>query len=326
MSTSPVSTCVRHPDRATGLACTRCGRPACPECLRPAAVGQHCVDCVRQGQQDVRPVRTVGGGRAGTGVPLVTYGLIAVNVLVYVITAAQAGSPMDNYRGSSVFREFVLVPLLVADGQWWRLLGSGFLHYGAIHLLVNMFALYIVGRDLEQALGRVRYSCVYLISLLGGSAAVMLLSDSITQTAGASGAVYGLFGAVTVTLIRLRRSPTPMLVVIGVNVLISFSLPGISLWGHLGGLAAGTLSALGILFVPGWLGARDQRAGQRIGWVALGAVALACLAVIVAAVFWIRSQPPFTAPMVITNAATSAVDGSGVVASGVAPAALAGSV
>lgn len=235
-----------------------------------------------------------------------TYGLIAINVLVYVITAAQAGSPMDNYRGSSVFTDFMLVPLFVADGEWWRLLGSGFLHYGAIHLLVNMFALYIVGRDLEQVLGRVRYGCVYLVSLLGGSAAVMLLSDSLTATAGASGAVYGLFGAVTVTLIRLRQSPTPMLVVIGVNVVISFSIPGISLWGHLGGLAAGTLSALGILFVPGWLSARDQRSAQRIGWAALGAVALICVAVTIAATFSLRSDPVFIGSPAVT--AQHAVD------------------
>ncbi|MFD6394440.1 rhomboid family intramembrane serine protease [Nocardia sp. NPDC060259] len=306
MSTPPTPTCVRHPDRPTGLACTRCGRPACPECLRPASVGQHCVDCVRQGQRDVRQVRTVGGGRAGSGaVPYVTYGLIAINVLVYVITAAQAGSAMDNYRGSALFREFVLVPLLVADGEWWRLIGSGFLHYGAIHLLVNMFALYVVGRDLEQVLGRVRFACVYLVSLLGGSAAVMALSDTIVATAGASGAVYGLFGAVTVTLIRLRQSPTPMLVVIGVNVLISFSLPGISLWGHLGGLAAGTLAALGFLFVPGWLlargpeAARTPEAARRVGWVAFAAVAVACLAVTVAATFVVRGDLP-KAPVEVT--------------------------
>ncbi|WP_280342269.1 rhomboid family intramembrane serine protease [Nocardia neocaledoniensis] len=292
MSNPPAPTCVRHPDRPTGLACTRCGRPACPDCLRPAAVGQHCVDCVRQGQREVRPVRTVGGGRAGAAFPVVTYGLIAINVLVYVITAAQAGSAMDNYRGSALFREFVLVPLLVADGEWWRLLGSGFLHYGAIHLLVNMFALYVVGRDLEQVLGRARFACVYLVSLLGGSAAVMALSDSITATAGASGAVYGLFGAVTVTLVRLRQSPTPMLVVIGVNVLISFSLPGISLWGHLGGLAAGTLAALGILFVPGWLSARTQESARRIGWAALAAVAAACLVATGIATLMTRDEIP----------------------------------
>ncbi|MFD3596035.1 rhomboid family intramembrane serine protease [Nocardia sp. NPDC058640] len=301
VSNPPVVTCVRHPDRFTGLACTRCGRPACSECLRPAAVGQHCVDCVQRGQQDVRKVRPVG---TGGPVPFVTYGLIAINVLVYVITAAQAGSAMDNYRGSSVFREFVLVPRLVADGEWWRVIGSGFLHYGAIHLLVNMFALYVVGRDLEQALGRARFGCVYLVSLLGGSAAVMVLSDSITATAGASGAVYGLFGAVTVTLLRLRQSPTPMLVVIGVNVLISFSIPGISLWGHLGGLAAGTLSALGILFVPTWMSARDEQSAQRIGWVALGAVAVFCLAVIGFAAMSLRSETP----VVMIGAGTAAAE------------------
>ncbi len=224
--------------------------------------------------------------------PYVTYGLIAVNVLVYVITAAQAGSAMDNYRGSSLFRAWVLVPRLVADGEWIRVLGSGFLHYGAIHLLVNMFALYVVGRDLERVLGRVRFAGVYLVSLLGGSAAVMALTESIGATAGASGAVYGLFGAVTVTLIRLRQSPTPMLVVIGVNVVISFSIPGISLWGHLGGLAAGTLSALGILFVPEWLSAKSQETAQRIGWAALGGVAVLCLVVIVGAAVAQRGEPP----------------------------------
>ncbi|MFD6270098.1 rhomboid family intramembrane serine protease [Nocardia asteroides] len=293
MSTPPAATCVRHPDRPTGLACTRCGRPACPDCLRPASVGQHCVDCVRQGQRDVRQVRTVGGAPAGAAaVPYVTYALIAINVLVYLVTAAQAGSPMDNYRGSALFREFVLVPLLVADGEWWRLLGSGFLHYGAIHLLVNMFALYVVGRDLERVLGRVRFAAVYFVSLLGGSAAVMALADSLSATAGASGAVYGLFGAVTVTLIRLRQSPTPMLVVIGVNVLISFSLPGISLWGHLGGLAAGTLAALGILFVPTWLHARTPEAARTLGWASLGVIAAVCLGVAVAAALVLDGNRP----------------------------------
>lgn len=241
----------------------------------------------------MRPVRTVAGARADAGAtPYVTFGLIAVNTLVYLVTAAQSGNVMDNYRGSSLFYEFVLVPRLVAQGEFWRLIGSGFLHYGLIHLLVNMFALYIVGRDLERVLGRVRYLCVYLVSLLGGAAAVLALSDSLTRTAGASGAVYGLFGAVTVALIRLRQSPTPMLVVIGINVLISFSLPGISLWGHLGGLAAGTLATLGILFAPEWLSARTPEAARGIGWASLGAVAVGCLAVIIAATLYLRSQPP----------------------------------
>ncbi|MFQ6396919.1 rhomboid family intramembrane serine protease [Nocardia sp. KC 131] len=275
----PAPTCVRHPDRPTGLACTRCGRAACPECLRPAAVGQHCVDCLRSEQRDVRPVRTVAGAAAAQKpIPYVTYALIAVNVLVFAVTAAQARSLVDNYNGSQLFRRWVLVPHLVADGDWVRVIGSGFLHYGPIHLLLNMFALYVVGRDAELVLGRLRYLAVYLVSLLGGSAAVMVFAQN-SATAGASGAVYGLFGAITVILLRLRQNPNQMLILIGINIFISFSLPGISMWGHLGGLAAGTLATLGILFLPGWLRAKSQETAGLIGWLAIAALAVVALSV-----------------------------------------------
>ncbi|MGQ4598878.1 rhomboid family intramembrane serine protease [Nocardia sp. R6R-6] len=274
----PTPTCVRHPNRPTGLACTRCGRPSCAECLRPAAVGQHCVDCLRQDQRGARPVRTVSGARAArSSTPAVTYALIALNVVIYAITAAQAKSLLDNQRGSALFLDWVLFAPAVADGQWWRVLGSGFLHYGPIHLLLNMFALYVVGRDAELVLGRVRYLAVYLVSLLGGAAGVMLFAQN-TLTAGASGAVYGLFGAITVILIRLRQNPNQMLILIGINVFISLSLPGISLWGHLGGLAAGTLATLGILFLPGWLRVSSQETARLVGWVAVAIVAIAASA------------------------------------------------
>ncbi|WP_338770310.1 rhomboid family intramembrane serine protease [Nocardia vulneris] len=275
----PAPTCVRHPNRPTGLACTRCGRPSCPECLRPASVGQHCVDCLRQDQRDVAPVRTVAGAPAARGsLPFGTYALIAVNVAIFAVTAVQAQSLLEN-RASDLFLRWVLYPPAVADGQWWRVLGSGFLHYGPIHLLLNMFALYVIGRDAELVLGRLRYLSVYLVSLLGGAAAVMVFAQD-SATAGASGAVYGLFGAITVILIRLRQNPNQMLILIAINVFISFSLPGISLWGHLGGLAAGTLATLGILFLPGWLRAKSPQAARLIGWSAVAVVALISLAVI----------------------------------------------
>jgi membrane associated rhomboid family serine protease len=275
----PAPTCVRHPARPTGLACTRCGRPACPECLRPAAVGQHCVDCLRQEQREVPPVRTVAGAQsAKTPMPYVTYALIAVNVLVFAITAAQSRSLVDNYNGSVLFRRWVLVPHFVANGDWVRVIGSGFLHYGPIHLLLNMFALYVVGRDAELVLGRLRYLAVYLVSLLAGSAAVMVFAQN-SATAGASAAVYGLFGAITVILIRLRQNPNQMLILIGINIFISFSLPGISLWGHLGGLTAGTLATLGILFLPAWLRAKTRETAGIIGWVALAVLAIAAVSV-----------------------------------------------
>ncbi|MFI9405608.1 rhomboid family intramembrane serine protease [Nocardia sp. NPDC052316] len=275
----PAPTCVRHPNRPTGLACTRCGRPSCPECLRPAAVGQHCVDCLRQGQRDVAPVRTVAGAPvARASLPYVTYALIAINVAIYAITAVQAQSLTAN-RTSALFIDWMLYPPAVAAGEWWRVIGSGFLHYGPIHLLLNMFALYVIGRDGELVLGRLRYLAVYLVSLLGGSAAVMVFAQD-SFTAGASGAVYGLFGAITVILIRLRQNPNQMLILIGINVFISFSLPGISLWGHLGGLAAGTLATLGILFLPGWLRVKSQETARLVGWIAVALLALVSFGVI----------------------------------------------
>ncbi|MGY2114775.1 rhomboid family intramembrane serine protease [Nocardia gipuzkoensis] len=276
----PAPTCVRHPNRLTGLACTRCGRPSCAECLRPAAVGQHCVDCLRSDQRGVAPVRTVSGAAAArTAAPYVTYALIAINSVIFALTAAQAKSLMDNQRGSALFLDWVLWAPAVADGEWWRVLGSGFLHYGPIHLLLNMFALYVVGRDAELVLGRLRYLAVYLVSLLGGSAAVMLFAQN-SLTAGASGAVYGMFGAITVILIRLRQNPNQMLILIGINVFISFSLPGISLWGHLGGLAAGTLATLGILFLPAWLRVKTPEAARAVGWVSVAVLAIAALALV----------------------------------------------
>ncbi|MFI9415055.1 rhomboid family intramembrane serine protease [Nocardia gamkensis] len=277
----PAPTCVRHPNRPTGLACTRCGRPSCAECLRPAAVGQHCVDCLRTDQRGVAPVRTVSGAAAArTSAPYVTYALIAINVVIYAITAAQSKNLMDNQLGSALFVDWVLWAPAVADGEWWRVLGSGFLHYGPIHLALNMFALYVVGRDAELVLGRLRYLAVYSVSLLGGSAGVMLLSQN-SLTAGASGAVYGLFGAITIILLRLRQNPNQMLIIIGINVFISLSLPGISLWGHLGGLTAGTLATLGILFLPAWLRVKTPQAARVVGWAAVALVAVAALATVV---------------------------------------------
>jgi membrane associated rhomboid family serine protease len=277
----PAPTCVRHPNRPTGLACTRCGRPSCAECLRPAAVGQHCVDCLRTDQRGVAPVRTVSGAAAARrSAPYVTYALIAINVVIYAITAAQSKNLMDNQLGSALFVDWVLWAPAVADGEWWRVLGSGFLHYGPIHLALNMFALYVVGRDAELVLGRLRYLAVYSVSLLGGSAGVMLFSQN-SMTAGASGAVYGLFGAITIILLRLRQNPNQMLIIIGINVFISFSLPGISLWGHLGGLAAGTLATLGILFLPAWLRVKTPQAARVVGWAAVALVAVAALATVV---------------------------------------------
>ncbi|KZF02744.1 MAG: rhomboid family intramembrane serine protease [Rhodococcus sp. (in: high G+C Gram-positive bacteria)] len=284
--TPPQSRCVRHPERPTGLACSRCGRPACPECLQPAAVGQHCVDCVRAGNASVRRARTVAGAPTGAAYGRVTYILMGLNVLAFAVTALQSRSLLDNTANSSLFDAWALFPPAVATGDVERILGSGFLHIGPIHLLVNMFALYIIGRDVEAILGRARYVAVYAVSLLGGSASVMVLEAPISLTAGASGAIFGLLGAQAVILLKLKRSPTPVLVVIGLNIVISISIPGISLWGHVGGLVAGAAATAGILFLP-----NNTRSSQgRMGWIAVAGVAALAVAVIAVRALDLRSQ------------------------------------
>ena len=249
--------CVRHPDRPTGLRCVRCDRPACPDCLREASVGYQCVDCVAEGSKTIRPARNTGGARTrpGTRSLVVMPVLIAINVLVFVITAVQAGNITDNQR-SDLFMQGTLIPGTVAAGEFWRLLTSGFLHfgnyggYGPVHLVFNMFALWVIGRDLEVALGRARFLVVYLLSLLGGSTAVMLFGDPMGSVAGASGAIYGLFGGIAVVVFRAKLNPAPVLTLLGINIFLSVALPGISLLGHLGGLVIGVLATAAMVYAP----------------------------------------------------------------------------
>ncbi|WP_433031959.1 rhomboid family intramembrane serine protease [Actinomycetospora sp. CA-053990] len=258
--------CVRHPDRPTALACTRCGRPACPDCLRAAPVGAHCVDCVAEAARTTRAPRTVGGGRARPGAtPVVTITLVAVNVVVFVLTALSAGSAWANYTSPWVEATW-LVPADVAAGQWWRLVTAGFLHIGPLHVAVNMFALWVLGRDLELVLGRLRYALLYGVSLLGGSTAIMLFGDPDRPVAGASGAVFGLMGALVVVLRRLQLSPTPALLTIGLNVVLTFTIPGLSVLGHLGGLVTGLLVAAALVHGP-------ARSDPRAGLWAVGGIA-----------------------------------------------------
>ncbi|MFR9728025.1 rhomboid family intramembrane serine protease [Saccharopolyspora sp. MS10] len=245
---SPQPACARHPDRPTGLRCTRCDRPACPDCLREASVGYHCVDCLAQSGRAGREAVTVAGARLG-GKPIVVPVLIALNVLAYAATAIQAGSFLDNAR-SALFAQFSLFPVGVAGGQWIRLLSSGFLHIGMIHLLMNMVALWVIGRDLELVLGRLRFIAVYLLALLGGSASVFLFGALDTPVAGASGAVYGLMGGIAVAALRLKVSLRPVLVVIALNIVLSVSIPGISLLGHLGGLVFGAAATAALVYAP----------------------------------------------------------------------------
>lgn len=273
--------CVRHPDRPTGLACSRCGRPACTDCLREASVGYQCVDCVGAGARGVRQGTTVAGARStGRGRPVVTIALVALNLLVFVATVLQARGIMD-VTGSPLFNAWALAPGLVADGDWWRLLTNGFLHFGLIHIALNMIALWMLGQQLEPVLGRWRFLATYLISLLGGSAACMLFYPADQGVAGASGAVFGLLGAFLVVLIRMRMPVSLILPTIFINVVISVVVPGISLLAHLGGALAGAAATAAIVYVP-----RTNRTALQTGLLGGLAALVIVLAVLGAARFF----------------------------------------
>ena len=191
---------------------------------------------------------TIAGAEPG-GRPLATPTLVGLNVAVFAWTVATSGSVSRNDR-APLFQEWALVPDAVADGEWWRLLTGGFLHFGPIHLLFNMMALWVIGRDIEPALGRARFLAVYLVSLLGASTAVMLLSVPNALVAGASGAVFGLMGALAVLLRRLRIPLGQVGGLIAINLVITFVLPGISVAGHLGGLLTGAIATAALVYAP----------------------------------------------------------------------------
>jgi membrane associated rhomboid family serine protease len=240
--------CVRHPDRPTGLSCSRCGRPACPECLRSASVGQHCVDCLAEGRRSVRTPVTIAGARPRDRAVVMPI-LVAVNVLVYAVTVIQAGSLTSNTTGA-LFEEWVLWPIGARNGGWWEFITAGFLHFGPIHILMNMVALWIIGRDFERVMGPLRFTVIYFVALFGGSVSVFLFSNPDTPEAGASGAVYGLMGGLLVLVYRLKLNPGQVIGMIVINLAISVAIPGISLLGHIGGLISGIVLTAAMVWGP----------------------------------------------------------------------------
>jgi membrane associated rhomboid family serine protease len=233
-------TCYRHPDRQTYVRCTRCQRPICPECMRSAAVGHQCVDCVAAAAQSVPRVRTAFGGVQRSGPPVVTYTLIAVNVAMFVLDLASSG----------LKRELVLWAPAVAAGEYYRLVTSAFMHFGIAHILFNMWALYVLGPPLEQHLGRLRFGMLYGLSALGGSVLVYLVAPIGAATAGASGAIFGLFGATFVAAKRLNLDIRWLIGLIAINLVITFTVPGVSWQGHVGGLLTGALIAAAYVYAP----------------------------------------------------------------------------
>ena len=250
--------CYRHPDRETGVRCTRCGRPVCPDCMRPAAVGHQCPECVAEGARTVRTARTTFGGRVADDTARVTVTLVALNVGVFLLGLATGDDELRN-RFGNVAGPVVFDPREGlsggADGELHRLITAAFLHAGAVHLLLNMAALSVLGPPLEALLGRVRFLALYLLAALGGSVTAFLLAAPNTLSVGASGAVFGLFGAHYVADRRLGRDPGPVLGLLAVNLVITFAVPFIDWRAHLGGLAVGTATAAALAYAP-----RHQRA------------------------------------------------------------------
>ena len=227
--------CYRHPDRETGVACSNCGRPICPDCMTSTSVGMRCPECASQ-KTKVKTMATIE-------TPTLTYILIGINVALALGSMLSGGDSVGG-DGGNLIRDFAMSRFTVGDGEVWRLLTAGFLHAGLLHLLFNMYALYILGGMLEPSVGRLRFALIYFVSLLAGSFGALLLQPT-GFTVGASGAIFGLMGAAVV--IMRNRGIDPMEsglgLWIGLNLLITFTIPGISIGGHIGGLLGGALVA-----------------------------------------------------------------------------------
>ncbi|MFF7975446.1 rhomboid family intramembrane serine protease [Streptomyces sp. NPDC007905] len=269
---SAVTTCFRHPKVESHVRCTRCDRYICPSCMREAAVGHQCVECVKEDARSVRQARTAFGGRIST-VPLVTYVLIGLNVLAYLAELARPsivdrfgmlGAGLKGTDGSHYLWQYPYDSSVHAEGlvggEWERLLTSAFLHMpptegiGVLHIVMNMASLWTVGRVVEVQLGRVRYLALYLLSALGGSVLELLLAPDVPSV-GASGAIFGLGAAYWVMGRRLGYDMQAVnRYMIGLLLWLVISAGMTSWQGHLGGLLAGGAVTLAYAYAP-----RDNR-------------------------------------------------------------------
>ncbi|MFN8099765.1 MAG: rhomboid family intramembrane serine protease [Dermatophilaceae bacterium] len=253
--------CPRHPERVAYVRCQRCHRPVCPECQRPAAVGVQCVDCVQEAARAAPRTTTVLGGRPSAGGPMVTMALIGICVALWL---AQQASPR-------VLQELAFAPS-IGEHEPWRFLTSAFLHGPLVHILFNMVALWMLGPYAEALLGRARYLALYLLSALGGTVAYLLLTPLTSNAAlvGASGAVFGLFGAIIV-LNRSRGLATQGIWVnLAINAVLPVFYPTIAWQAHIGGFLTGMLLA--------FVFARARRSAV-LAWGPAAAVALALVGV-----------------------------------------------
>jgi membrane associated rhomboid family serine protease len=246
-----VQTCYRHPNRETGVSCSNCGRPICPECMTSTPVGMRCPECARERTR----VRSGAGAFSGAHTPYATYALIALNVIAFIAELGAGGSVTS---GQLIHDGGIQGPA-IADGDYYRIVTGGFLHAGPLHLLFNMYVLYVAGTLLEPGIGTPRFLAIYFISLLSGAFGALLV-DPNTLTVGASGAIFGLMAAVVVVARGrgVEELATQFGLFIVLNLALTFAIPNISVGGHIGGLIGGALAALLLVGV-------ERQAPARVG-------------------------------------------------------------
>ncbi|MET9376141.1 rhomboid family intramembrane serine protease [Streptomyces sp. NPDC002992] len=248
--------CYRHPDVETGIRCTRCDKPICPQCMVSASVGFQCPDCVRNGSgtghaPDANQPRTLAGGRVAADGRFVTKILIAINLALFIAVQVAGDRLVDELTligGNTILLNGEVVG--VAEGEWYRLLTSTVLHQEVMHFLFNMLGLWVIGGIVEPELGRIRYALLCLLSGLSGSALAYLLAAPNQPSLGASGIVFGLIGAWAVLTRRQRYDMRPVVLFVALSLLLTFTRPGISWEAHIGGLVGGALVAYGLLHAP----------------------------------------------------------------------------
>ena len=249
------NTCFRHTDSEAYVSCGRCDRTICPDCMINAPVGFQCPECVA-GAQVALP-KTKFGGSLNT-VPTVTRAILITCVSIFALSLLMGGFAIA----------YGMIPIAIAQGEWWRLLTSTLLHGSILHLLFNMYALYWLGPQLERSLGHIRFAALYVLSALGGSVASYWFSDLRTVSVGASGAIFGLITATIVIGREMRTDVSQLVVLLGINVVIGFLQPGIDWRAHFGGAITG--AAVAFIYTKGTRLNRDQV--HRTGLAAIFAV------------------------------------------------------
>ncbi|MFE9766843.1 rhomboid family intramembrane serine protease [Streptomyces sp. NPDC005808] len=265
--------CYRHPDRETGIRCTRCERPICPDCMVSASVGFQCPECIRGGSgtghsPTATQPRTLAGGAIAADPRLITKVLVGINLAAFLVQLSVGDRFTDSF---DLFGQAWLSGRLqgVAEGQWYRLVTAMFLHGSYIHILFNMLSLWWIGGPLEAALGRARYLALYFVSGLAGSALTYLIAAPNQPSLGASGAIFGLFGATAVLMRRRRYDMRPVIALLVINLIFTFGWANIAWQAHIGGLVGGVVIGYAMVHAP-----RERRALIQYGVCALVLVAV----------------------------------------------------